>query len=96
MDERVLSRMDAPALREYIRTLLEKKDKPNDKKQSDESDKEREALADLHEEKKGKSAGVPVLKEDLPFDLGGDEESEDEDDSQASTEPPKKKKKEQA
>lgn len=96
MDDRVLSRMDAPALREYIRCLLEKKGKPNDAKKSKEYDEEREALSDLHEEKKGKTAGVPVTDEDMPFDLGSDSESddnsEDADDSQAS-EPvaPKKK-----
>lgn len=73
MDERVLNRMDAPALREYIRTLLEKNGKPNDAKKSKESDDEREALAALHEEKKGKSEGIPVTKDDMPFDLGSDD-----------------------
>lgn len=97
MDDRVLSRMDAPALREYIRCLLEKKGKPNDDKKSKESDDEREALSDLHEEKKGKTAGIPVTDEDMPFDLGSDSESDDSseeaDDSQVSEEPvaPKKK-----
>lgn len=98
MDDRVLSRMDAPALREYIRCLLEKKGKPNDAKQSKDSDDEREALADLHEEKKGKTPGLPVTDEDMPFDLGGDSEpddgdSEDGDNSQGSEPPapPKKK-----
>ena len=70
MDDRVLGRMDAPALREYIRCLLEKK---------------------------GKSEGVPVTDEDLPFDLGSDD-SEPDDDASESGEaeapvPPKKKKK---
>jgi hypothetical protein len=88
--------MDAPALREYIRTLLEKSGKPNDPKKAKKSDDEREALADLHEETKGKTEGVPVTDDDLPFDLGGDDEPEGDDaeDSQASEAPvpPKKKK----
>lgn len=99
MDDRVLSRMDAPALREYIRCLLEKNGKPNDAKKSKESDDEREALADLHEEQKGKTAGVPVTDEDMPFDLGSDD-SEPADDASEAVEaeaeapvPPKKKKK---
>lgn len=91
MDDRVLSRMDAPALREYIRCLLEKKGKPNDAKKSKEYDEEREALSDLHEEKKGKTAGVPVTDEDMPFDLGSDSEEDKDDDSQAGAPAPKKK-----
>lgn len=78
MDERVLLAMSAPALREYIRTQLSKKNKPADDKQADESDKEREALADLHEETNGKAPKVPVTKEDMPFDLGEDDEEGDE------------------
>lgn len=98
MDDRVLGRMDAPALREYIRCLLEKKGKPNDDKKSKESDDEREALADLHEEKKGKSEGIPVTDEDMPFDLGSDDSEPDDEDASESGEaeapvPPKKKKK---
>ena len=95
MDEKVLSQMNAPALREYIRSLLAKRGKPRSDKESKEADKEREDLADLHEETKGKTAGVPVTDEDMSFDLGGDEESDgDEEDSQASEPPapPKKKK----
>ena len=98
MDDRVLGRMDAPALREYIRCLLEKKGKPNDAKKSKESDDEREALADLHEEKKGKSEGIPVTDEDMPFDLGSDDSEPDDEDASEADEaeapvPPKKKKK---
>ena len=98
MDDRVLGRMDAPALREYIRCLLEKKGKPNDAKKSKESDDEREALADLHEEKKGKPEGIPVTDEDMPFDLGSDDSEPDDEDASESGEaeapvPPKKKKK---
>jgi hypothetical protein len=78
MDERVLLAMSAPALREYIRSQLSKKNKPADDKQSDESDKEREALADLHEETNGTAPKVPVTKEDMPFDIGEDDESGDE------------------
>lgn len=93
MDERVLSRMDAPALREYIRCMLEKKGKPCGKKQSDEKDKEREDLSDLHEETKGKPPTVPVSDDDMPFDLGGeDEEKSGDDDSQADEPVPPKRK----
>jgi hypothetical protein len=82
IDEKVLSSMNAPALREYIRSLLSKRGKPSSDKESDKADKEREALADLHEEHTGKAKGVPVEKEDISFDLG-EEEGEEEDSSEA-------------
>lgn len=92
MDERVLERMNGPALREYIRYLLGKKGKPADDKESDKADKEREALADLHEEHTGKAKGVPVEKEDISFDLG-EEEGEDKEASEASEDADKTPKK---
>lgn len=83
MDSADLDLEDLPpkALRKLIKSLLMKKGKPNDAKQSEEADEEREALSDLHEEKKGKTEGVPVDETDMPFDLGSDSE-EDEDDSE--------------
>ena len=96
MDAGELDLEDLPpkALRKLIKALLAKHGKPNDAKQSADADEEREALSDLHEEKKGKSEGLPVTEEDLPFDLGSKEESDDEEDSQASESPipPKNKK----
>lgn len=83
LDEKVLSSMNAPALREYIRSLLSKRGKPNDKAQADEADKEREALASMHAETHGKPPEIPATKEDMPFDFG-DEDEEDDEDSQAS------------
>jgi hypothetical protein len=38
---------------------------------------EREALADLHAEHKGKGPEIPVTDEDLPESLRGDSEEED-------------------
>lgn len=93
LDEKVLSSMNAPALREYIRSLLSKRGKPSGDKEAEKADKEREALADLHEEHTGKAKGVPVEKDDISFDLGEDD-GEGEEDSQVSedaSEPAKKK-----
>ena len=103
MDERVLSRMDAPALREYIRCMAEKKKgKPRTDKELDEADDEREALSDLHDETSGKAAGVPVeIDNELPPELDTGEEADDEepdddmDDEEGGKKPPfppKKKK----
>ena len=96
MDAGELDLEDLPpkALRKLIKSLLAKHGKSNDSKQSADADEEREALSDLHEEKKGKSEGVPVTDEDLPFDLGSSDEDDSEEDSQASESPipPKKKK----
>lgn len=97
MDAGELDLEDLPpkALRKLIKSMLAKYGKPNDAKQSADADKEREDLADLHEEKKGKTAGLPVTDEDMPFDLGSDSgPDDDEEDSQASEPPvpPKNKK----
>lgn len=92
LDEKVLSSMNAPALREYIRSLLSKRGKPSSDKDTDESDKEREALADLHEEHTGKAKGVPVEKDDIAFDLG-EEDGEGEEGSQVSEDADKTAKK---
>lgn len=71
--------------RKFIKQMMSKAGKPADDKEADKADEEREALSDLHEETKGKPKSIPVMDEDLPFNLGGDEESEDEE-SQASDE----------
>lgn len=91
MDAGELDLEDLPpkALRKLIKSMLAKAGKPNDAKQTADSEEEREALSDLHEEKKGKTQGVPATDEDMPFDLGSDRPEED--DSEDS-DPPKKKK----
>lgn len=84
-------------MRQLMKLMMDKSKKPSD----DESDKARQADADLHEEMKGSSKGVPVTKEDFPFDLGDEEESEEgsevsdteEDEDSEQVVPPKKKKK---
>jgi hypothetical protein len=43
----------------------------------DKAEDEREALADLHAEHKGKGPEIPVTDEDLPESLRGDSEEED-------------------
>lgn len=67
--------------RKFIKQMMAKAGKPADEKESDEADKEREALADLHESHSGKAPKIEVLDDDLPFDLSneaeGDEASED-------------------
>lgn len=90
MEEKVLASMTAPALREYIRSILSKKGKPRTDKESDEADKEREALSDLHAEKSGKPPVIEVTDEDLPFN--DDEEPESDDEAEGES-PVKKKKK---
>ena len=98
MDAGELDLDDLPpkALRKLIKSLLAKRGKPADDKQAEESDKEREDLADLHEEKKGKTEGVPATEDDMPFDLGSDdgsdEDSSEEDSQLSDTEPPVAKK----
>lgn len=67
-------------LRKMLRQMMAKKGKPRSEQGSDEEDKaddEREALADLHAEHKGKGPEIPVTDEDLPESLRGDSEEED-------------------
>jgi hypothetical protein len=83
-------------LRKMLRALMLKaKGKPS-KEGADEADEERQKLADLHAEKKGKPPEIPVEKDDLPFETDDDEE-DDEEDSESESEtdglPFKKKKK---
>lgn len=74
-------------LRKMVRRLraqrLSERDSEDLEKESEESEKERNKLADLHEEGKGSTPKQEVTDEDLPFDLGEGEESEDEDSSMA-------------
>lgn len=85
MDAADLDLEDLPpkALRKLIKSLLMKRGKPNDDKEAAESDKEREALADLHANHKGKGPSPDVEEDDLPPELvtddDEDEESEDDD-----------------
>jgi hypothetical protein len=90
MDAGELDLEDLPpkALRKLIKSILAKANKPSDDKESDKSDEEREALADLHESHKGKPKSVPVTEEDLPEGMLGDEEEEEgEDAEQSAVEP---------
>lgn len=82
-DEKTLT---VGALRELVRDFYAQKKKPQDDDASDEADKEREALADLHESHTGKPSPVEVTAEDLPEGLVGDDgdESNDDDDAEKS------------
>jgi len=79
MDAGELDLEDLPpkALRKLIKSILAKRGKPNDDKQSEESDKEREELADLHAEhkmgdsKKDAKEKPDDTEEEDPFDLNG-------------------------
>ncbi len=79
MDASNLDLEDLPpkALRKLIKSLLAKMGKPASGKDADDADDEREALADLHAEHKGKPPTIPVTDEDLPFNVGDDEEDDD-------------------
>lgn len=94
MDAGELDLDDLPpkALRKLIKSLLSKRGKPADDKQVEESEKEREDLADLHAEKKGKTEGVPTTKDDMPFDLGSEDEGEQDSSEEDSVEEAPKKK----
>lgn len=63
---------------------------PSDEKRAD---KERNDLADLHEEKKGPVPKQEVQEDDLPFDVEIGEGDEDDEDSASDMEPAPKKKK---
>jgi hypothetical protein len=67
-------------LRKMLRQMMAKKNKPRSEMEDGEEDKaedEREALADLHAEHKGKGPEIPVTDEDLPESLRGDSEEEE-------------------
>lgn len=86
MDAAELDLEDLPpkALRKLIKSMLAKKGKPNDDKQSEDADKEREQLADLHAEHKLNVPKQPVEKDDLPFEL--DPDAQEDDDASSETE----------
>lgn len=83
-DEKTLT---VGALRELVRDFYSQNKKPQSDEAADESDKEREALSDLHEEHKGKPTPIEVTKDDLPPELSedgdevADEPDGDEDDA---------------
>lgn len=104
MDAGDLDLEDLPpkALRKLIKSLLLKHGKPNTEKQSEESDDEREALSDLHDETHGKPAGVAVeTDEKLPPELTDESDpnetepdndmDDEEEDGKKPPFPPKKK-----
>lgn len=74
MDAAELDLEDLPpkALRKLIKSMIAKAGKPRDPKDEDAADEEREALADLHAEKKGKPTPIEVTKDDLPPELSED------------------------
>jgi hypothetical protein len=80
MDAGELDIEDLPpkALRKLIRSMMAKVGKPRDAKSDEDADEEREALADLKEETKGKAPKIPVIEDDLPPELRADEDDEDE------------------
>ena len=66
--------------RKYLKKIMAKAGKPRSEMEDDDEDKaedEREALADLHAEHKGKGPELPVTDEDLPESLRGDSEEEE-------------------
>lgn len=93
MDAAELDLEDLPpkALRKLIKSMLAKAGKAKDDKAADESDEEREALSDLHEEHKGKPTPIPVMKDDLPEELETDADEPDGDSDDSEKAPPKKK-----
>lgn len=67
-------------LRKMLRQLMKKNGKPRSEmgeEEEDKADDEREALADLHAEHKGKGPDIPVTDDDLPESLRGDSEEEE-------------------
>jgi hypothetical protein len=77
-------------LRKMLRQLMAKKGKPRSEQgeeAEDAAEKEREDLADLHAEHKGKGPDIPVTDDDLPEAL----KSEDDDADSESEDVPAKK-----
>jgi hypothetical protein len=67
-------------LRKMLRQLMAKKGKPRSEQgeeAEDAAEKEREDLADLHAEHKGKGPDIPVTDDDLPEALKDDDDDED-------------------
>lgn len=88
MDAADLDLEDLPpkALRKLIKGMLAKMGKPANDKDVEEADDERQKLADLHEEHKGKAPRIPVQKEDLPLHDSEEDEDEVEDPSEIAEE----------
>lgn len=83
-------------LRKMLRAMMQKMcRKPGDDvdpADEDESEKAREDLADLHEEKKGPGPKQAVSKDDLPFEVDAeDPDDPSEAEEEESESPPKKK-----
>jgi hypothetical protein len=73
-------------LRKMIRQMMAKKNKkPGDKDEEgdEKADEEREALADLHAEGRGKPPEIAVTEDDLPESLRGDSDEDKEDEPKA-------------
>ena len=88
--EDYIDKASVSALRRMVRRLRSKKLSERDaedlEQEDAESEKERNKLADLHEEKKGPAPKQEVTDEDLPFELGDEEESGEEGSSEATYE----------
>lgn len=93
MDAAELDLEDLPpkALRKLIKSMIAKAGKPRDDKSAEDADDEREALADLHAEKKGKPTPIEATEEDFPPELSEPEDADEEE--EAEEEKPAKKKK---
>lgn len=96
-DDVDLEDLPPKTLRKMIRTLRAKLNKKPGGKDCEDSgsEKEREDLADLHEDTKGKGHKQKVEKDDLPFDLDSGEADDESDEGYSSSDdekpvPPKK------
>lgn len=79
--EDYIDKASVSSLRRMVRRLrakrLSERDPEEMAKDEEESEKERNKLADMHEEKKGAVPKLPVEDDDLPEELG-EEDDEDE------------------
>lgn len=97
MDSIDIDDLKPSVLKRLLRQALLKESKGEKSKErdADADDKEKEDLADLHEEQKGGSKAPKVESDDLPEDLkraaGDEEEESDEDEPKKGKAPPFKK-----
>jgi hypothetical protein len=85
LTEEDIDRMPVAMVRTLLRRAFAKKGKPRSeqgKGAEDSAEKEREDLADLHAEHKGKGPDIPVTDDDLPEALKGQDDDEDSEDEE--------------
>lgn len=77
LDDDDVAKLPASVLKKMVRALRAKRlsEREASEAEDKQSEEEREKLASLHEEQKGKSPKVPVSKDDLPDVLVDDDES---------------------